>query len=77
VCDPGGPLPGPYLVTDVRAPAGFRAAVAAAGPEPFSVRTRSWPGRPASRAEAASYAAVSAAARPALTSTALEGLACD
>jgi 4'-phosphopantetheinyl transferase len=31
---------GPYLVADVEAPAGFRAAVALAGAEPFTVRVR-------------------------------------
>jgi 4'-phosphopantetheinyl transferase len=44
VSDPGGPLPGPYLVKDVRVPAGFHAAVAVEGAEPFRLRTLSWPG---------------------------------
>jgi 4'-phosphopantetheinyl transferase len=43
VCDPGGPLPGPYLIRDVRVPSGFYAAVALEGTQPFRVRTYSWP----------------------------------
>jgi 4'-phosphopantetheinyl transferase len=42
--DPGGPLPGPYLIRDVRVPRGFCAAVAIEGAEPFRVRTYAWPG---------------------------------
>ena len=42
VADPGGPLPGPYLVTDVQAPPGFYASVAIAGAEPYRVRKRWW-----------------------------------
>jgi 4'-phosphopantetheinyl transferase len=43
--DPGGPLPGPYLIRDVRVPRGFYAAVAIEGTRPFRVRTYSWPDR--------------------------------
>jgi 4'-phosphopantetheinyl transferase len=41
--DPGGPLPGPYLVRDVPAPPGFYAAVAMEGTQPYRVIQRSWP----------------------------------
>lgn len=44
VTDPDGPLPGAYLVTDVRAPQGFYAAVAAAGTGPYRMCRRWWPG---------------------------------
>ena len=43
VSDPGGPLPGPYLVRDIEVPAGFHGSVAVAGEEPFCLRTRDWP----------------------------------
>jgi 4'-phosphopantetheinyl transferase len=41
--DPGGPLPGPYLVRDVPAPRGFYAAVAMEGTLPYRVIRHSWP----------------------------------
>lgn len=44
VRDPGGPLPGPYLVGDLPAPAGFHAALALAGTGPYRVQRRDWPG---------------------------------
>jgi 4'-phosphopantetheinyl transferase len=41
---PAGPAPvSPQRVTDVAAPAGFRAAVALAGPAPFAVAAAAWP----------------------------------
>lgn len=43
--DPGGSLPGPYLIRDVRVPGGFYAAVALDGDRPFRVRTSWWPAR--------------------------------
>lgn len=43
VRDPGGPLPGPYLVRDLPAPRGFRAAVALSGTDPYRVRSHRWP----------------------------------
>ncbi|HXP20956.1 MAG TPA: 4'-phosphopantetheinyl transferase superfamily protein [Streptosporangiaceae bacterium] len=43
VSDPGGPLPGPYLVQDVPVPPGFYAAVAVDGSEPCRVHRRCWP----------------------------------
>jgi 4'-phosphopantetheinyl transferase len=45
VRDPGGVLPGPYLVQDVAAPRHFRAAVAAEGPQPYDVLRQWWPTR--------------------------------
>jgi 4'-phosphopantetheinyl transferase len=44
VTSPGGYLPEPCLVRDIPAPAGCRAAVAAAGPAPFRVARRWWHG---------------------------------
>jgi len=44
VSDPAGALPGPYLVRDVPAPRGFRAAVAVEGTLPYRVTLRWWPG---------------------------------
>jgi 4'-phosphopantetheinyl transferase len=44
VCNPGGALPGPYLVRDVRVPPGFHAAVALEGAEPYRVTRHTWPG---------------------------------
>lgn len=38
VHDPGGRLPGPYVVRDLSAPAGFHAAVAVEGTESFTVQ---------------------------------------
>jgi hypothetical protein len=43
VHDPGGALPGPYLVRDLPVPAGFRAAVAVEGVESFTVHRRAFP----------------------------------
>jgi 4'-phosphopantetheinyl transferase len=43
VTDPGGPLPGPYLVRDVPAPRRFRAAVAADGGSGYEVARHWWP----------------------------------
>ncbi|MEN3356838.1 MAG: 4-phosphopantetheinyl transferase [Mycobacteriales bacterium] len=40
---PGGLLPGPYLVDDLPAPAGFRAAVAVSGTDPYRVTQHRWP----------------------------------
>jgi 4'-phosphopantetheinyl transferase len=40
ITDPGGPLPGPYLVRDVPAPRGFRAAVAIEGAHAYPVSRR-------------------------------------
>jgi 4'-phosphopantetheinyl transferase len=42
VQDPGGALPGPYLVQDVAAPRHFRGAVAAEGAEPYDVLRQWW-----------------------------------
>lgn len=42
VTDPTGRLPAPWLVRDLDAPAGYRAAVAMAGTEPYAVRRRRW-----------------------------------
>ena len=45
VSDPGGPLPGPYLVRDVPVPDdGFCAAVALEGAHPYQVTSHRWPG---------------------------------
>jgi 4'-phosphopantetheinyl transferase len=44
VSDPGGSLPGPYLVRDVPVPDGFRAAVALEGAQPYAVTGHRWPG---------------------------------
>ncbi len=38
VRDPGGALPGPYVVCDLPAPPGFHAAVAVEGMETFTVQ---------------------------------------
>jgi 4'-phosphopantetheinyl transferase len=43
VRDPGGPLPGPYRVRDLTAPARFMAAVALEGDRPFRVLRHWWP----------------------------------
>jgi 4'-phosphopantetheinyl transferase len=43
VRDPGGPLPGPYLVRDLMAPQRFLAAVALEGSAPFRVVRHWWP----------------------------------
>jgi 4'-phosphopantetheinyl transferase len=43
VHDPAGGLPGPCLVRDAPAPAGFRAAVALEGTGPFRIRQHRWP----------------------------------
>ncbi len=43
VRDPGGPLPGPYLVRNLRVPRGFRAAVALEGADPYQVSQHIWP----------------------------------
>lgn len=43
--DSSGSLPGPYLIRDVRVPAGFYAAVALEGDRLFRVRTSWWPDR--------------------------------
>jgi len=43
--DPAGPLPGPYLVDDLPAPAGFRAAVAVTGTAPYQVTQHHWAAR--------------------------------
>jgi 4'-phosphopantetheinyl transferase len=43
VTDPGGALPGPYLVRDVPVPQGFRAAVAVTDARPYRVSSRWWP----------------------------------
>ncbi len=45
VTDPGGPLPGPYLVQDVPAPQRFGAAVAAGGTAGYEVARHWWPAR--------------------------------
>jgi 4'-phosphopantetheinyl transferase len=44
VSDPGGVLPGPYLVRDLPAPRGFHAAVALDGVAPYRVVSHRWPG---------------------------------
>lgn len=44
VTDPGGPLPGPYLVQDVPAPRRFGAAVAVGGTVGYQVARHWWPG---------------------------------
>ncbi len=46
VAPAGGPLPGPFRVTDVPVPQGYCAAVAVNGDEPFHVDCRWWPGEP-------------------------------
>lgn len=46
VRDPGGALPGPYLVRDLPSPHGCRAAVAVAGDRPFRVVRHWWPAGP-------------------------------
>ena len=43
VARPGGPLPGPFLVTDLPVPDGYHAAVAVNGDEPYDVLCRWWP----------------------------------
>lgn len=43
VRDPAGALPGDYLVRDLAAPPGFRAAVALAGSDPYRVLLHRWP----------------------------------
>jgi 4'-phosphopantetheinyl transferase len=43
VTDPGGPLPGPFLVRDLMAPPRFMAAVALEGDAPFRVVRHWWP----------------------------------
>ena len=43
VSDPGGLLPGPYLVRDVPVPTGFCAAVALEGAQPYRVTRHRWP----------------------------------
>jgi 4'-phosphopantetheinyl transferase len=40
---PGGPLPGPFLVTDIAVPSGYRAAIALNGDDPYDVVCRWWP----------------------------------
>jgi 4'-phosphopantetheinyl transferase len=47
VTDPGGPLPGPYLVQDVPAAPRFGAAVAAGGAAGYRVARHWWPARAA------------------------------
>lgn len=42
VCNPGGTLPGPYLVQDFLVPRGFRGAVAADGAEPYDTLRQWW-----------------------------------
>jgi 4'-phosphopantetheinyl transferase len=42
VRDQSGPLVGPYVVRDVRVPAGYRAAVAVEGSERYAVITQHW-----------------------------------
>jgi 4'-phosphopantetheinyl transferase len=44
VHDPGGPLPGPFLVRDFAVPRRFRGAVAAEGLRPYDVMQHRWPG---------------------------------
>jgi 4'-phosphopantetheinyl transferase len=51
VHDPGGPLPGPYLVRDVPVRPGFRASVALEGAAAYRVERRLWPTGSSSRAE--------------------------
>jgi 4'-phosphopantetheinyl transferase len=43
---PDGPLPGPFLVTDIPVPSGYRAAVALNGDDPYDVVCRWWPVAP-------------------------------
>ena len=43
VAQPDGPLPGPFLVTDVPVPDGYHAAVALNGIDPYDVVSRWWP----------------------------------
>src|SRR5579875_1141019 len=43
VRNPGGALPGPYLVQDVAVPRGLHSAVAAEGAEPYDARCQWWP----------------------------------
>jgi 4'-phosphopantetheinyl transferase len=43
VRNPGGALPGPYLVQDVAVPRHFRSAVAAEGAQPYDVLRQWWP----------------------------------
>lgn len=43
VAQPGGPLPGPFVVTDVPVPDGYHAAVALNGDEPYDVVSSWWP----------------------------------
>lgn len=43
VARPGGPLPGPFLVTDLPVPDGYHAAVAVNGDDPYDVVCRWWP----------------------------------
>lgn len=43
---PGGPLPGPFLITDIPVPLGYRAAVALNGDDPYDVVCRWWPSAP-------------------------------
>jgi 4'-phosphopantetheinyl transferase len=65
VRDPSGGLPGAYLVHDVLAPPGFRAAVAVAGPAPYQVARYWWPGSKPNRAgEPAKPAECSANTQP-------------
>jgi 4'-phosphopantetheinyl transferase len=40
--EPAVPLPGPYLVDDLPAPAGFRAAVAVVGDQPYQTFVHRW-----------------------------------
>jgi 4'-phosphopantetheinyl transferase len=40
---PGGPLPGPFVVTDLPVPDGYGAAVAVSGDGPYHVLCRAWP----------------------------------
>jgi 4'-phosphopantetheinyl transferase len=42
VAQPGGPLPGPFLVTDIPVPDGYHAAVAVNGDEPYDVVSSWW-----------------------------------
>lgn len=43
VRDPGGALPGPFLVQDVPVPGGFHAAVAVTGAQACRLRVHQWP----------------------------------
>ncbi len=40
---PGGPLPGPFLVTDIPVPRGYHAAIALNGDDPYDVVSQWWP----------------------------------